>query len=38
MSATSSNQSASTAGQTMEPVNIDELDTFELTSSTTDDG
>ena len=38
MSATSSNQSASTAGQTMEPVNIVELDTFELTSSTTDDG
>ena len=38
MSATSSNPSASTASGTMEPLNIDELDTFELTSSTTDDG
>ena len=34
MSTTPSASSAST----MEPLNIDELDTFELTSSTTDDG
>ena len=38
MSATSSNPSASSASGTMEPLNIDELDTFALTSSTTDDG
>lgn len=38
MSTTSSNPSASSASGTMEPVNIDELDMFVLTSSTTDDG
>ena len=41
MSTTSSNPSASSASSasgTMEPVNIDELDMFVLTSSTTDDG
>ena len=38
MSATSSNPSTSSASRPMEPLNIDELDIFELTSSTTDDG
>lgn len=38
MSTTSSNPSASSASGTMEPVNIDELEMFVLTSSTTDDG
>ena len=38
MSTASSNPSASSASRTMEPVNIDELDMFALTSSTTDDG
>ena len=38
MSATSANRSASSPSETMEPLNIDELDRFELTSSTTDDG
>ena len=38
MSTTSSNPAASGAKPTMEPLNIDELDGFALTSSTTDDG
>ena len=38
MSATSSDPAASGASRTMEPLNIDELDMFALTSSTTDDG
>ena len=38
MSTTSSGASASRATETMEPLNIDELDRFALTSSTTDDG
>ena len=38
MSTASSDPAASSARETMEPLNIDELDTFELTSSTTDDG
>ena len=38
MSATSSDPAASSKSGTMEPLNIDELDTFELTSSTSDDG
>ena len=37
MSATS-DQSAASSRRTMEPRNVDELDTFELTSTTTDDG
>ena len=36
--ATSSNRTASRAKETMEPINVDELDTFVLTSSTTEDG
>ena len=38
MSTTSSDPAASGASRTMEPLNIDELDMFALTSSTTDDG
>ena len=38
MSATSSGPATSTASRTMEPLNVDELDRFELTSSSTDDG
>ena len=38
MSTASSDPAASSATETMEPVNVDELDRFELTSSTTDDG
>ena len=38
MSTASSNPNAASVSGTMEPVNIDELDTFELTSSTTDVG
>ena len=38
MSTASSGPAASSASGTMEALNIDELDTFELTSSTTDDG
>ena len=38
MSTTSSGSSASRASETMEPLNIDELESFALTSSTTDDG
>ena len=38
MSTASFDPSASSASRTMEPLNIDELDMFALTSSTTDDG
>ena len=38
MSTASSDPAASSASRTMEPLNIDELDSFELTSSSTDDG
>jgi quercetin dioxygenase-like cupin family protein len=37
MSTASSDPSASTATAAIDPINVDSLDTFELTSSTTDD-